>query len=385
MYADKDNFFKEKYIQSLGEEIDSEPTDYQYKDFNALEFDNKLILDITSTEIHLLNSETINLKSFDNTDIGYIVLTKGAKINNYTDLSSDKVLYIWNEYRKNGEIPSTFKFDFLVIKKTHFEYYYDNHLKTSSLWGGFKHEIIQPANYKPVTEIFCPENSVIFPTATNESTSNSSLLSSNVFDIFLKKYHQLELIFNLIIVKQIQKININDLKKINSIYKNMNKDEIDTIFYIIVNFTSNSQKVKIFKIIEKAFLSYEEICEEILFEYGKESNPIKTDALKSKFIEFISKCNQDSPSNFSAYKEIAISLKFKNREDEFEIFTNKLISYMIYRVRCSIAHNKLSEFIFSTDQYHLDFMTDIALPLIKETVIDVFSNSEFNNLFNPVE
>lgn len=386
MNTEKDNFFKEIYISASGVDSYLEINEYTYKDFSGLEFDNKIILDINSIEIHISNDDNIiNIKNHDNIDIGYIVLTKKEKIENYNDLSCDKILYLWNHYRKTSEIKNSFHCSFLVIYKDFFNDYYDNHLKTSSLWGGFKHEQMQVSNYKPVLELVCPENQIIFPTSFNEATSNSSSYSSNIYDIFLKKYHQLELVFNLIFVKQIQQIDINDLKQINSIYKNMNKDEIDAINYIVSNFSSENKKSKILKIIQLAFDQYSSICEELLFEYGKESNPLKTDDLKTKFHSFIEKCNQESPANFDAYKSICNTLKFKHKEGEFEGFVNKLTCYFIYRIRCSIAHSKLSEFIFSLDQDHLNFMTDIALPLISETVIDVFSNNDFNNLFTQEE
>lgn len=37
--------------------------------------------------------------------------------------------------------------------------------------------------------------------------------------------------------------------------------------------------------------------------------------------------------------------------------------------------------MFTMDQDHLDFMVDVGLPLIRETVIDVFSNQSFKEVF----
>lgn len=383
MNTDKDTFFRDQYISALGENVTCQMNPYIYKDFSGLEFDNKIILNIYSMEVHLLNSDIINIKNHDNTYIGYIDLAKHVKIENYHDLNCDRILYIWNYYRKTGKNLTEFPSNFLIIQKNYFEQYYDNHLKTSSLWGGFKHDEMQISSFSPVIEIFLPENPIVFPTLTNEATSNSSVYTNHIYDVFLKKYHQLELVFNLIFVKQIQKIeNFNDLKKIHTIYKNMNKDEIDSIIYLFSTFCSENKKIKIMKIIMFGFDNYPDICEELLFEYGKDSNPIKTEDLKLKFLSFIQKCNQDNPSNLSDYRQISKELKFKTTTLEFDTFINKFICYVIYRIRCSIAHSKLSEFIFSLEQDHLNFMTDIALPLIRETVTDIFSNPEFNNLFN---
>lgn len=382
MNINQDEFFKDKYIAALGEDLEIQVNEYVYKNFSGLEVDNKIILEIHSMEVHLQNSEIIDIKNSSNINIGYIDIAKNKKIEDYNELNANRILYIWNHYRKTGDRLTKFPSHFMVIEKDFFEDYYDNHFKTSSLWGGFKHEIMQISSYKPISELIIPENPILFPTQTNEATSNSSTYTNNIYDIFLKKYHQLELVFNLIFVKQLQNLDdFNDLKNINNIYKNMNKDEIDSIIYLFSNFCSENQKVKLLKIIMFGFDNYTNVFNELLFEYGKDSNPIKTEDLKIKFLNFIQRCNQENPSNLSSYRQISKEIKFKTTVLEFDTFLSKLICYVIYRIRCSIAHSKLSEFIFSLDEEHLNFMTDIALPLITETVIDIFSNLDFNNLF----
>lgn len=70
------------------------------------------------------------------------------------------------------------------------------------------------------------------------------------------------------------------------------------------------------------------------------------------------------------------SLKITNSNNPIETFLPKLISFWIYRVRCSIAHNKIGEYILSWEDEN--FITDFAEPLIKEVLNQCFKNEKVN-------
>lgn len=381
IFSDKDEVFKRLYLEAIGKEVEESPTDYTFHDFVGLLFDNKLILDVYSKEPQITNEELDLLDSNDQI-IGYFVFTDKSKtISDFSICTADEILYIWNNYRKKGVIYDRFLCDFLVIQKSFFNNYYENYYETSSLWGGYKHTERECIEYKKIQKIRLPESKILFPTSINSFNSDMSVYSSNIYENFLKKYHQIELIFNLIFIKKLKNIDLESLKDIHSIYKSMNKSEFDAIFYIVSNYITN--KVKYLEIFKKSYFNYYVVYNEIFHTYEKDSNPLSDSILRDKFHDFLTEVAQSNPVSEDDYFQIAKkpNIKFKNKADDFSNFLYKFISYTIYRIRCSIAHNKLGEFMFSMEQDHLNFMVDIGLPLIRETVIDVFSNQSFKEIF----
>lgn len=381
IFLEKDEEFKSLYLDAIDKELEESPVDYEFLSFTGLLFDNKLVLDVYSKESQI-PEDGLNLLDCNNRVIGYFVFTdKSKQISNFSTCTADEILYIWNKYRKSGVIYERFLCDFLVIEKDFFNNYYENYYETSSLWGGYKHTEREFIEYKKVQEIRLPESKIFFPTSINSFNSDMSVYSSNIYENFLKKYHQIELIFNLIFIKKLKTIDLENLKEIHSIYKSMNKSEFDAIFYIISNYVTN--KVKYLKIFEMAYFEHNDIYNEIFHNYEKDSNPLSDSTLRDKFHQFLTKVAQSTPLSEEDYFNIAQlkEIKFKNKAEDFSNFVYKFISYTIYRIRCSIAHNKLGEFMFTMDQDHLDFMVDIGLPLIREAVIDVFSNQSFKEIF----
>lgn len=381
-YFEKDEMFKSLYLDAIDKDLEDNPVDYNFMDFIGLLFDNKLVLDIYSKEPQISEDSELDLLNYSDDIIGYFVFTDKSKlISNFSTCTADEILYIWSKYRKNGVLQERFLCDFLVIKKEYFNNYYENHYETSSLWGGYKHTEREFIEYKKTQELRLPESKIFFPTSINIFNSDMSVYSSNIYENFLKKYHQIELIFNLIFIKKLKDIDLDNLKDIHSIYKSMNKSEFDAIFYIISSFITN--KVKYLKIFEIAYFDHRDIYNEIFHNYEKDSNPLFDITLRDKFHLLLTKATQSNPLSTEDYFDIAKEkeIKFKIKYDDFSNFIYKFLSYTIYRIRCSIAHNKLGEFMFTMDQDHLDFMVDVGLPLIRETVIDVFSNQSFKEVF----
>ncbi|MEG2848356.1 MAG: hypothetical protein RR904_06275 [Bacilli bacterium] len=381
-YFEKDELFKSLYLDAIDKDLEENPVDYDFMDFTGLLFDNKLVLDVYSKEPQISEDDELDLLNYRGDIIGYFVFTDKPKvISDLSTCTADEILYIWSKYRKNGVLQERFLCDFLVIEKEYFNNYYENHYETSSLWGGYKHTEREFIEYKKTQELRLPESKIFFPTSINIFNSDMSVYSSNIYENFLKKYHQIELIFNLIFIKKLKSIDLESLKDIHSIYKSMNKSEFDAIFYIISSYITN--KVKYLKIFEIAYFNHQDIYNEIFHNYEKDSNPLSDSILRDKFHLFLTKATQSNPLSAEDYFDIAKEkeIKFKIKYDDFSNFIYKFLSYTIYRIRCSIAHNKLGEFMFTMDQDHLDFMVDVGLPLIRETVIDVFSNQSFKEIF----
>jgi hypothetical protein len=110
----------------------------------------------------------------------------------------------------------------------------------------------------------------------------------------------------------------------------------------------------------KSFIS---LGEEIFIRFGKEKNSnfyltdsIKYNALLSDADAFT------NPNSVKTHTNI--------QPTDYPKFIHTITSYWIYRIRCSIAHFKIGEYILTRDKE--DFIVEFAEPLIKEVLIQFY-------------
>lgn len=360
------------------------------KDINGVSYavvDNMLVIEIPEVNF-LISANSIENEIdliFEGDVVGELnLIDKNKKMNNTSELNKSKLIYcIYSIYKQNFDPSNSFKKSFLLIKESFSERYINDYLITSSFWGGFSHVerdfIFQPS----ISSIEIPSQ-FNFPTTHNSDLSFWSLFSSNPLEKFLKDYHQLELLFNLIIIKKVQTISITDLNEINNVYKDLRKSEMESLLYIFENFIDNDETY--LKVIIDTFKNNETLCENFLQNYSKESNPLGDSKKWEKFKLFVEKADQDnciSIDDFfhtATHKDIAFAQSGK--KEEFIKNIKKINAYWIYRIRCSVAHTKLGEFIFEYNQDNHEFIYKYANILIKSTILCIFSNQNFKSLFH---
>jgi hypothetical protein len=66
----------------------------------------------------------------------------------------------------------------------------------------------------------------------------------------------------------------------------------------------------------------------------------------------------------------------KNAE-EYKTLLLKVTGYWIYRIRSSIAHNKIGEFIM--EDIHQEFVVEIGEELLLEVIKQIFSSQIFHD------
>ncbi|WP_336010395.1 hypothetical protein [Acinetobacter calcoaceticus] len=383
----------EQYKSAYKDSADLEETyvvNIQNKEINGFLYtvvDNMLVIEIPEVNF-LISSDGVENEIdliYEGNIVGELnLIDKNKKMSNTSELNKSKLIYcIYSIYNRNFDCTGNFKKNFLLVKDSFSEKYINDYLITSSFWGGFSHVerdfVFQPS----ISSIELPSQ-FKFPTSHNLDLSFSSLFSSNPLEKFLKDYHQLELLFNLIIIKKVQTISISELNRINEIYKDLRKSEMDSLVYIIENFIDNDEVY--LKIIIDTFKSNEALCENFLQNYSKESNPLGESKKWEKFKLFVDKADQDNCIsiddffNTAIHKDIAFAQSGK--KEEFIKNIKKINAYWIYRIRCSIAHTKLGEFIFEYNQENHEFIYKYANNLIKRTIICIFSNQNFKSLFD---
>lgn len=382
-------FYKSAYIDSAG--LDSDYivniSEKEINGFSYIVVDDFVIFPIKEVSFLISAGNSTNEIDLilDGTNIGELNLVdKHQKVAATSELNKSNLIYCLSKiYKQDFDQSGTFDNHFLLIKEEFLERYIDEYLETSSFWGGFSHEersfVFQPS----ISSIELP-SIFKFPTTHNSEISFWSLFSSNPLEKFLKDYHQLELLFNLIIIKKVQVLSMSDLKDINNIYKDFRKSEMESILYIFENFIDNDEVY--LKIIVSIFKQYEILCEDFLQNYSKDSNPLTDSKKWDKFKLFVDKADQqncismDDFFNAATHKDVQFAQSSKR--DEFIKMIKKINAYWIYRIRCSIAHTKLGEFIFEYNHDNHKFIFEQANFLLKTTILCIFSNQKFKSLFN---
>lgn len=261
-----------------------------------------------------------------------------------------------NEYYK-------FDTDFLLIKSEYFLDYITDYEKTSMLWGGFTHPLngmLPNTIYKKkYTNIDLGVKLNEFDPYSYESCIRA-IEQPYAFERFLKLYHLLELQFDYFIINKIKSLTIpNDSNKIGKILNDYSNKELDRLTEIINHYCTDISMLeqKLSKV-----NSFPVIAEDIFLNFGKSNLHIHlTDINKFK--------NVVSTGNFTSTFLISLGVHHNNTDAHIK-FIISITSYWIYRIRCSIAHNKIGEYLLSWNDE--DFIVEFGEPLLKEVLMQCF-------------
>jgi hypothetical protein len=266
----------------------------------------------------------------------------------------------------------TFRKSYLLVLEDFIDEYNIKYKNLSPHWGKFTHE-----NYEKVIVEFpdqlVAKSHMVMPTKEHVEKFQRSIISADGFDRFLKKYHVLELIYDYVCILRLRTINTDliGFSKIMNDYSG--SGEIDNLNNVISTYVEDVDEIV------SAFQESKDfpvIVRRIFQDKTRASNPLGIDAKWSAFWEFIE--NQDV-----AFSEDKIArgapriIKYTSRE-EYNKFLLKISAYWIYRIRCSIAHMKIGEFIFK--QSDEGFVVTIGERMLDSMIDNIYSNSEFISL-----
>lgn len=259
----------------------------------------------------------------------------------------------------------TYKFNnnYLFIHKDYIDDYHLKYSSTSPVWGGYK--IAENTNVityhkKQIPIINIPDELNELDLYAQDSIFRA-LDQKHSFERFLKLYHLLELEFDYSLIKKIQSLDIlTDSNLIGSLLNEYNKSENDRLYDLVSSkcFNVNSLALKL-----NGIKAYQVLGEEIFIKFGKNKsgNLYLTDL--AKYNDLLG--NVDcfiNPSSVNTYAKVSTS--------DYNKFIHTITSYWIYRIRCSIAHFKIGEYILTRDKE--DFIVEFAEPLIIEVLIQFY-------------
>jgi len=261
----------------------------------------------------------------------------------------------------------TFKSHYLLVNKNFIDQYKNEYLESSALWGGFTHEIKRGKYKKQNKDITLP-NQIFIPSLRHKADLAKAISASSGFDRFLKLYHQLELLFDVIFVSKIRSLPKENIEGFSTVIKDYQRKELDILKNILKDYTSNPSAILN---IMKNCPPYIDVMDSVFQDNSKDGNPNAPDKSTTKWINFLSFL-QGSDHTSSKAKELGLVQNPK--DDQLEAYILQTAAYWIYRIRCSIAHNKIGEFIFNDS--HEEFVVEIGERLIKEVIQQIFSNSQ---------
>ncbi|MEY4904260.1 MAG: hypothetical protein RI894_1247 [Bacteroidota bacterium] len=326
------------------------------------------------------------VKDSNNTEIATVYLADNGDLDDFLNLSKKlSAIYLCDVSKEdydNGKM--LIQSDYVVIKEEHWNDYFGKYYETAPIWGGFYHQTqtnIAAPKTIPISEIIALEN-LDYPTDWHKSAAIRAIQQPYVFERFLKKYHLLELLFDYQFADEITSYdatNAQELVKLITAVQKYQKDEIKRLEAVLGKCT-NWEDIR--QYLNKIF-HYNNKAKEIFYTFGKESNPLKVEGFDgiSDFTNMLQSIEYTDDSNLqSIHKKLSatkviltpqeISQKEQERIDLYNKFTLKLTAYWVYRVRSSIAHHKIGEYLMTNDDE--DFMLNFAEPLLDELIKQCF-------------
>lgn len=346
-----------------GEFQGEEPTSVKTIDGHIC-INDLIALPVTAVDCSHNRNNDLEIQFDSGTDSGTLCYCKsqGHAEDPYSMMSEWRRVAFLTEARKiDWGTDYHFGQDFLVLPKDRLTEYKINYLATAPIWGGFfhNHSSSEPSVFRSKTKIKV-RGGLRIPTQFHTRLLHYSVRSAHPYDRFLRQYHQLELLFDWIFVKKIQQLN-DDLEGVAKLMSEYSSGDLPRLKVILIKFLSNANCVRDRLLIPPPYIA---TAKEIFDINNKDGNP-----LKDKWDRFLQWHTQGMTEESAKNSTIKIL-----GDKSFSDFVITIAAYWIYRVRCSIAHNRIGEYIMkeSDEEFVVNFME----PLLLEVLCQVFSHPD---------
>jgi len=297
--------------------------------------------------------------------IGYLIFptVKGAiEIGRLTDYELVSYLSIADETHYFSGDPIIFETDFLVIEEEFLIDYIEDFKETSPLWGGFSHELsagMPTIRYKKVITAL----EIGYKLKPLDQYSYESIIRAieqpYAFERYLKLYHLLELQFDFFVINQIKNLVIpRDSNLIGSILNDYSDREMLRLTDIMESFCKDMPALE-----SKMALvtSFPVIAKEMFITFGKSANAFHL--VDENIFQAVLAAGSFDDTTFRR-------LKVPANNNHSKLIVN-ICAYWIYRIRCSIAHNKIGEYLLSSSDEN--FIVEFGEPLLREVLLQLFN------------
>jgi len=323
----------------------------------------KVAVPIEEIALFYKTNNDVDILDADGTEIGRLCFRRHVTtISEFTDYQLIAYAHDLERHDNSGSVK--LKKDYIVLPLDKYEDYIGKYYNTAPVWGHFSHESTNKNPYSVSIEKIIAEEKIQLPSDHHKETISRAVQQPFGFERFLKSYHMLELLFDHDLVSEIQSLG-SDLKGIGKIMQEYSKkEEVYRLQKVITNRCNNIDKIVIAL---NRIRQFHSLAKEIFFDYGKDSNPIHPTSDKTAFEVFEALLLIDKPFEYDNVKQKINSV---NNPDQFKSFIVKISTYLVYRIRCSIAHYKIGEYMMSYEDE--EFIVKFAEPLLKQILIETF-------------
>lgn len=306
----------------------------------------------------------------DGTDLGSLVLTRGREVNAFSELTLQEFLaYLMDVPAGSFGITGyIFSQDYFVTASQMGLRYQNEFFNTAPLWGGFSH-LPPPALSQVTVHNLVAVSGIITPSTHHIEAFSRYAHASSPLDRFLRLYHCVELLFDAITVLRIKALP-QDLRGLSVILSDHEASEISRLNMISKNYIHRPESVA------KQFCSlwqYADIAEKVFQTHSKKGNPLNPEGDHTRWPKLLLELER---GHFSEREWKAGG--FLKDNESYSSLVKSLASYWVYRVRCSIAHSRIGEYILEdSDQ---DFIIGFAEPLLLEVCQQIFTSQDLSDL-----
>lgn len=248
-----------------------------------------------------------------------------------------------------------FNQSYVCIEYVYKEDYLKNYSKSAFIWGSFSHRNVN-YNFEPYSkEVSAIEiiPNIVVPEVFDIYKGNRSIFQHFGYERFLSLYHLLEYRYNTVVLEKLNKLKneTNFAYEVNRIVK---YGEMDRLFLLHDENYSLMDIGGLKHILDKS-LRFKDIITQLF--YGDQKG-------YKKFTQDIwEKIRKNS--SFSGYFH-----QNNTNSHEMKYLLISTSSFLIYRIRCTIVHAKLGEFILPFDQE--EFVAEIGESLAKELILKIY-------------
>jgi hypothetical protein len=333
--------------------------DFRLSESRGLTVINDLVpIRVWAVDSSLANSTDLDLRN-DSTSIGILCFCRRLGNVNLGTLSEPQFAAYLVEVEEGQEgQPFQFAHDYAVIEVQYLEEYLTHYRDSSAIWGGFSHVAAPPIRQRSLAAILCQKD-IRYPTKHHQEQAVRAVTAAHPYDRYLKLYHQLELLFDWVVVRNIQFLG-EDLQGVAQVLSRYSAGDLPSLERLLREYCD--QPPPLWEIMRQVEPNFRAIAHTVFQEYGKTGNPIgeKWEAL----LKTLAKGAYDI--NHAQQEKLA------KKPEDFAELVIRLTAYWLFRIRCCIAHNRIGEFILGESQQ--DFLVEFGEPLLKEALRQVLSH-----------
>ena len=200
------------------------------------------------------------------------------------------------------------------------------------------------------------------PTSYHAASLERAVQASHPFERYLKYYHELELLFDWIIVRKIQALG-SDIPGIAKLISSYQSGDLPRLKSLIITYSLDSQQIHSLLALAVAHRS---TAFKIFQDYSKDGNPLSKEPKWEKMFE-----NLSSSYSFTHASSNGLS----NSKVIYDKLILETAAYWVFRVRCCIAHHRIGEYLLT--QPDEEFVVEFAEPLLLGVLRSILSNSDF--------